>query len=194
MSMAFDQAPFNEDSFMEKEFLRLRDEYGIKTVIETGTYHGVTTNWLGDNFENVYTIECNTNFYYAAQEKFSKRSIQNITSLFGDSVKMLPKIISGIRTPTLVFLDAHWYENPLINELLTMAELKYQPEIICIHDMQNPNDLTMGYDSYPNQGIVYTFEWVKPHIDAVYGEDGYTHYFNKEATGARRGALFIIKK
>ena len=50
MGMAFDKAPFNEDSYMEKEFLSIKDKYKIDVVVETGTYHGVTTEWFAKNF------------------------------------------------------------------------------------------------------------------------------------------------
>ena len=46
--------PFNGDSFMKLDFLKLKEK-GFNTVVETGTYHGDTTEWLCDNFDKVYT-------------------------------------------------------------------------------------------------------------------------------------------
>lgn len=193
MSMAFDQAPFNEDSFMEAHFLGLKEKYNIKNVIETGTYHGVTTAWLSHHFDKVWTTEINEDFYKVSGERLY--GCKNVVRLLGSSTKTLPFIIRELNLGNvLVFLDAHWYENPLLQELTILAENNLKPSVLCIHDMKNPNDLTMGYDSYPDQKIEYTYEWVKSYVDAIYGEDGYTYYFNEKASGARRGCLFIIKK
>lgn len=196
MSMAFDKAPFNEDSLMEDEFIRLRDKYKISTVVETGTYYGVTTSWLAKNFEKVYTTEINELFYNNAIKRFNDENIrQNIKSYLSNSVEVLPKIIEEIKLSgekCLFFLDAHWYANPLLGELGCISSCGFKPTVLCIHDMMNPNDLTMGYDVYLEQGITYTFEWVKPYIETIYGAEGYTHYFNEGAYGARRGALFVV--
>lgn len=198
MGMAFDSAPFNEDGFMELEFLSIKKRFAITNVVETGTYHGVTTCWLANSFKNVYTTEVNPNFYTIAQNRFIDNKVQDkIKAYQGDSVTVLALIIDDIKQKggnSLFFLDAHWYANPLIGELNQIAVSGYKPTVICIHDMMNPNDLTMGYDVYPDQGITYTYEWVQPHIEAIYGKDGYEYYFNEKADGARRGALFIINK
>lgn len=198
MGMAFDKAPFNEDSYLELEFLHLKDKFKIKSVVETGTYHGVTTTWLAKNFKKVYTTEVNPNFYTVAQNRFENEGVQKqIIAYQEDSVKVLPSIIEQIRQNednALFFLDAHWYTNPLIGELSQIAISGYKPAIICIHDMMNPNDPTMGYDEYPDQNIKYTYKWVQPHIEQIYGQDGFSFYFNTIASGARRGALFIINK
>lgn len=197
MSMAFDKAPFNEDGFMEKEFITLRDKYDIRHVVETGTYHGVTTTWLARNFDHVYTTEVNDAFYQIAQGRFVNEGVfEKIQSYQGDSVEVLPKIIDIIRSKggkSLFFLDAHWYKNPLLGELDQLAKAGYKPDVLCIHDMMNPHDLTMGYDVYLDQGITYTYEWVEDYLNKIFGKDGFTHYFNEQAEGARRGALFALK-
>ena len=196
--MAFDKAPFNEDSYMEKEFLSIKDKYKIDVVVETGTYHGVTTEWFAKNFSLVHTTEINDEYYETAMNRFkSSGCIKNIVAWKGDSSSLIQNIISQIDNSgkkAAFFLDAHWYKNPLLDELSSIARLKYTPSVICIHDMMNPNDPTMGYDQYPEQGISYTFEWVKPYIDSIYGDGEYLYYFNEKADGARRGALFITPK
>jgi GT2 family glycosyltransferase len=191
MTMAFDTAPFNCDSYMEKEFLRLRNQYQIKNVIETGTYKGVTTNWFARNFENVYSIEIMRQYYEEAS--LNLKSHNNVTLLNSDSRRALPSVLDKVKGNTLIFIDSHWYENPLLPELEIIAESGLKP-YICIHDMRNPEDPTMGFDTYPDQGIVYEFSWLKPHLDVIYGENQYEYYFNKLAEGARRGALFCIPK
>lgn len=193
----FKVEPFNEDIHLEAEFLRLKDQYKIKNIVETGTYHGHTTCWFALNFKNVYTTEIKEEYYNLSVQRFKENKLDNIEYHLGDSITHLPSIIDKVvksKKNTIFFLDAHWYTNPLLGELNKIAESGYKPSVICIHDMKNPNDLTMGYDQYPAQGISYSYEWVRPWIESIYGYDNYIHYFNKEATGARRGALFIEPK
>jgi len=49
-------SPFNGDTFIQEEFLRLRDKYSLTTAVETGTNHGDTTVWLARNF--LKTVSC----------------------------------------------------------------------------------------------------------------------------------------
>jgi len=191
MSVAYDTAPFNCDTYLEKEFLNLKEKYNISNVIETGTYKGVTTRWLAMNFRNVFSIEIMRKYFEEAS--LSLKGFDNITLINSDSRKALPSILDKVKGKTLIFIDSHWYENPLLPELEIIAESKLKP-FICIHDMKNPEDPTMGYDTYPDQEIVYEFSWLKPHLDIIYGENQYEYYFNKHAEGARRGALFCVPK
>lgn len=190
MSMQGEGAPFNGDTLLEQEFLRLKDEYKITTVIETGTYHGDTTKWLADNFDYVDTIEVNATYQKIAQAKLGPRA--NITHWTGSSADILIKVLEeSPNNNLLVFLDAHWWKNPVLRELDQIAHSGLKP-ILVIHDFMNPNDLTMGYDTYPDQGVIYEWKWVEDKINKIYGSSGYIKYHNEQAVGARRGALFII--
>jgi len=184
--------PFNGDSFLQDEFLNLRDKYKIKEVVETGTYHGVTTEWLAQNFEKVVTIESNPEYLKIARATLKEFS--HVQTVEGDSSKDLGKVLASLsKRACLIFLDAHWYKNPVLKELEQIAWAEIKP-IIAIHDFKSPNDLTLGYDTYPDQKIVYEWSWIKNHIDNIYGQDNYYHYFNHQATGARRGCVFIMPR
>lgn len=189
MTIEYDTAPFNCDTYMEKEFLKLKENYHIANVIETGTYKGVTTKWLAKNFDHVFSIEIMRKYFEEAS--LNLKGLDNVKLINSDSRKALPSILDRLKGNTLIFIDSHWYENPLLPELEIIAESKMRP-CICIHDMKNPEDPTMGYDTYPDQGIVYELAWLKPHLDIIYGENKYSYYFNKVAEGARRGALFCV--
>ncbi len=181
---------FNGDKFLDKEFQRLIEEFGVQTLIETGTYLGQTTSRLSELCNKVETIEIREDFYLQAQKNL--KNIGNVNMRLGDAPAILDQILPKVYQPIGVFLDSHWsYPTPLKGEFEVIAK-HGKPAFICIHDMKNPNDPTMGYDSYKDQE--YTFEAIKPYIDLVYGEGGYNYHFNTEAEGARRGALFITMK
>jgi hypothetical protein len=87
----------------------------------------------------------------------------------------------------LLFLDAHWEAScPLLDELAAIAESGMKP-IIAIHDFKVPNK-DFGFDSYNGQD--YTWDWIAPSIEKIYGKD-FKHYYNTVAEGAKRGCVFI---
>ena len=186
MGMQFDSAPFNEDTHMEELFLRLKAKHGIKYVIETGTYHGMTTEWLANNFDNVSTVEVNDTFLKISTKRLAK--YKNVKMYKGSSSELLGQMIAEAGKPLLIFLDAHWYANPVLRELELIAKSGRKP-VLVIHDFKNPHDETMGYDVYPNQNIVYDWDWVKEGVEKIY--DKYELSYNDVAVGARRGALII---
>ena len=48
--------PFNGDSFIANNFLKLKQKFNIENIIETGTYEGGTAIFLARNFKNVFSI------------------------------------------------------------------------------------------------------------------------------------------
>jgi hypothetical protein len=180
--------PFNGDTHMQDEFLRLKELHGIKNVIETGTNLGDTTKWLASNFDNVTTIEVNLTYHSQAKRNLSK--YRNIDLIRGDSSRILNELIAFKRNNLLIFLDAHWGKNPLMDELNHIANSKTYP-VLVIHDFMNPNDPTMGFDTYDNQP--YQFDWIEESLHRIY-PDGFDYHYNSEAVGARRGCIFVYPK
>jgi predicted O-methyltransferase YrrM len=188
--MQWDLEAFNHDTFMQDEFIRLRDTYQVGTVIETGTFKGGTTLWLSKNFDNVWSCEINAVYYLEAIDKF--KDCDNVICSLDNSPEFLKKISETSKyTKTIVFLDAHWYKNPVSKELEVLKNFHTKP-ILVIHDFQNPHHPEFGYDSYIDQ--TYSFAAIKSYIDDIYGKDGYTFYYNEQATGAKRGCIFIIPR
>lgn len=191
MSVLKDYPPFNGDSFLCEEFLRLKDKFALEMAVETGTFMGSTTLWLSNNFKEVHTTEMNTEYYENSMKNLA--DIPNITFWNHDSRETLPQILKKCNNKTMIFLDAHWHENPLLKELEIIAASGLKP-IIAIHDFKNPNHPDYGYDVYPDQKIVYEWKWIENRVNAIYGEGNFYHYYNDKATGAKRGCVFIIPK
>ena len=180
---------FNEDIHLVEKFLEIKKKYKIKNIIETGTYHGATTKWFSENFNLVHTVECNSTYFEQAKNNLS--GISNISMSLDDSPKFLEKTINTIDDKsTIIFLDAHWYTNPVLAELDAIKNSGKKP-ILAIHDFMVPDHPEFGYDVYPDQGIIYNWEWIKGKIESIYGIDGYTKEYNSKATGAMRGCVFI---
>lgn len=88
--------------------LRLKAEYGLSTLIETGTYKCGTAGWAAAHFEQVYTIE-GYRTYYDANVKAHHEP--NLHMIFGDSRAKLPEVLAQVTQPALIWLDAHFLGN-----------------------------------------------------------------------------------
>jgi len=183
---------FNSDQKLSERFLYFKKEYDIKVAIETGTYHGDTTKWLAENFDRVYTVEYDQRYLDIANQQISNYT--NIHSYLGSSTDLLKKFLDESRNEnTIIFLDAHWYANPVLQELDRIKESGRKP-VIAIHDFKVPERQDLGYDVYPEQGIVYEWDWIKEKIEGIYGENEYEIEYNIYSEQNMRGCIFILPK
>ena len=192
--MPYQELAFNGDTCIEYEFIRLKHRFKINQAIELGTCLGSTAIWLGEKFEQVLTIEINPEYFAIAKERVESTRLFNIVLLKGDTVSTLPLVIHGISSNSIWFIDSHWQENcPLQKELEIIAQAKLRP-VIAIHDFVVPGNPHLGFDSY--NGQPFTFEWLKPSFDKIYGEDCYEYYYNRciVEKSAKRGIIYLIPK
>ena len=188
--------PFNGDTFIEQEFLKLKEQYCLTTAFETGTHQGDTTVWLAKNFIKTVSCEIDAGRVENCKKRFSEEKV-HIEFFHGSSEKVLDYVIPhrGIGHDTIFFLDAHWNSYcPLLDELEAIAKYELLP-VIAIHDFKVPGG-GLGFDCYNDQE--YTFDWIKPKVDKIYSfkNRGYKHYYNtpEKACGAMRGVIYIVPK
>jgi hypothetical protein len=192
--MPFQLNPFNGDEFIQEEFLRLKKKFNITSVIETGTCLAGTTIWLAQNFDRVFTVEVNRIWLKIAINRIESASVgDKVKAFLGKSEQVLDDIIKlySLKDNTLMWLDAHWAEAcPLLDELKSIANNKLKP-IICIHDFMVPGEHELGYDTYGGQP--FTFEWIKPYLDNIYGDGmyGVSYNTNENSGGAKRGIIYL---
>lgn len=128
-----------------KFFNKVKKLYGLNlpnVFIETGTGYAETTELASGIFRKVHTIELSEVLYKRATDKFGKT--KNVTCHFGDSKKILPKLIAQLDEPIIFYLDAHYSgglaafgeeEVPLLEELKVIKTREY-PDIIIIDDLR----------------------------------------------------------
>lgn len=185
---------FEGDTFMAYKVKSLIEQFGITWAIETGTYRGATTKRLAEMVLAVDTIEIDNDNYRISKEFLSNNT--NVEQHLGSSEKKLIEILSdlhhGNSNPILFYLDAHFNSYcPLLDELRVISNQVLNP-VIVIHDFQVPGHPELGYDEY--NGQPFTWDWIKESIEKIYGVDGYNIEYNSEATGAKRGVIFITPK
>lgn len=188
--MPFQAEPFNGDIWAIEKVRELIDKYNLKGCIETGTCFGSSTQLFAELFDRVTTIENNRVYHSIAKNRLWR--LKNVQFVKGDSAQVLLRETEGFKDNTLFFLDAHWEKScPLIDELIQIANSKLRP-VIMIHDFKVPGRDDLGFDSYNKQE--FTFEWIKKHIDRIFGVNGYHIEYNDRAEGAKRGIIYITPK
>lgn len=170
-----------------KEFVT---ENNIDTIIETGTHVGGTTRAFSGMVPAVISIELKFLLYLAARWRL--KNIKNIRLFLGNSADVLRKILPRLNHRKLLFfLDAHWYENPLLSELKSISEFVKRPCIV-IHDFKVPSRPDLGYDFYKENEISYEVQYILDSLDEIYGgRENYSYSYNSMATGVKRGCIFI---
>lgn len=172
--------PFEGDTFIPQEILKLKERFGIKSVLETGSQYGFTLKWFKENFEVAIGCEINIDFYnYCVEQGLDCKHYNS------------PWTINEFASKDLYYLDAHGFGQPcpLKNELKAIKEKGHQP-VICIHDFKNPNHPDFGYDTYEYE---LCFEEIEPYLKEIY-PDGFDYHYNTEANGAKRGIFYCYPK
>lgn len=146
------KSPIDNQKIKHNTIVNYGEKYKISTLVETGTYLGATVDALKDNFEKIYTIELNKRLYKRAKKKFKK--YKYIKVFFGDSEKVLPRILKKINGTYLFWLDAHYSKGitskgtkvtPVWEEINAILADKIKKHVILIDDA----DAFTGKEGYP---------------------------------------------
>ncbi len=128
--------PFKHD--LLREYAR---RYGLRILVETGTFQGGTVEALRREFDRVYSIELSAPLYENARKRFAGR--RNVEILFGDSGVELGKLLPRLDRPALFWLDGHYCggltakaatETPIFEELGAILASPDRGHVILIDD------------------------------------------------------------
>ena len=138
--------------------------YGLNVLVETGTYYGEMVAGVRDCFAEIYSVEYDPDLARRARRKFSRWP--HIHILEGDSLRVLPEILSSLRRPALFWLDAGYYgwaglqgdNQRLTSELEAILSHPVKGHVILMDDARGLN----GQNGAP------TAEQLKQHIEAEF--------------------------
>ena len=100
------QRPFVPHSLTKLRNLAVAQRLsGATTVIEVGSFKGVTTKRLARYFGQVISIEIDPALHAIASKRCAHKS--NVTILLGDGAVLLPEIVAKTKN-SLLFLDGHF--------------------------------------------------------------------------------------
>ncbi len=115
----------------------LRDRYGIRRFVETGTCNGDTSVLAALVFDEVLTVDISHVYDAGADEKLAH--YHHVKRSYGDSPEWLKQVVTDSDVPTVYWLDAHWCgqderlgpECPIMRELAAIGPMRDCDAIIC---------------------------------------------------------------
>lgn len=139
-------------------------KYGLKILVETGTYHGDMIDLLRNDFDQLYSIELSKQYFEAAKQRFKNN--KHITIMQGDSGEKLGELVPQLTRSALFWLDGHYSagntakgieDTPILRELSHIFSSPVTGHVILIDDAR-----LFGSDpGYPS------LETVKNHVLAL---------------------------
>jgi hypothetical protein len=182
--------PFNGQRSRQELFHSLVEKFTPDVILETGTYRGTTTELLAATGLPVFSVESNLRYYGFAKARFSRK--RNVHVLRGDSRAALRMLFDGPRNHRpFVYLDAHWYDLPLAEELEIIFGV-CPNAIVMIDDFKVPFDDGYGYDDYGFKSL--TAELIEPIVAAHRLQVFYPSTPSVQETGWRRGCVVITSQ
>jgi hypothetical protein len=116
-------------------------DFGLKILVESGTYHGDMIDGLKDLFDIIYSIELSKELYEKACWRF--RSAPHIRLIHGDSGTELQKVVRNLEGPALFWLDGHYsagptargeLSTPIVNEVRHVLSANEKRHVMVIDD------------------------------------------------------------
>ena len=81
--------------------------YGLRILMETGTYYGEMVSAMKHHFDLIYSVEFDQGLVHRAMRNFAR--YPHIHILEGDSQQVLPELLHSLTRPALFWLDAGYY-------------------------------------------------------------------------------------
>lgn len=92
--------------FKARTLRKYAKQYGLRCLVETGTFRGAMIAAVKEEFDQIYSIELSDKLYSAARERFAKNA--HINLICGDSGEELARLVKHVRCRALFWLDAHY--------------------------------------------------------------------------------------
>ena len=146
---------------VKKRVLReFAQRFGLKILVETGTYRGDMVEAMTGHFARIYSIELSAALHERARKKFA--GDDRITLVHGDSGVELKRVVAELDQAALFWLDGHYCgdgsargtsDTPIYDELSHILGSPQPGHVIIIDDAR-----CFGTDpAYPTVGALREF-------------------------------------
>lgn len=145
--------PFNGQRSRQIAVLQLLERTKPDVIVETGTYRGITTEWLAslgfDKDVEIHTVEVNPRLHAYSTERL--RKYHNVTCHLGRSLDVL----EGMTPPkrTFFYLDAHWDSDVPVYDELKEINHRWPEAVVLIDDFHVPDDSYGWLDRGPGREL-----------------------------------------
>jgi len=183
--------PMNSQPIRTELARRLIVQCKIARIVETGTFHGTTTEFFAQFGVPVTTVELDPDLAGKSRERLSRW--KNVELRACDSVRALQELAGepiDRSVPTLFYLDAHWADHLPLREEVEIA-VKYFPKaILLIDDFAVPHDPGYAFDDYgPGKRLTleYLLQSNSPPLPYIY----FPSTPSQQEAGRRRGCVVV---
>lgn len=145
-------SPIPTPHSMKQQVIRdFAQRYGIKCLVETGTYRGDMVDAMKDQFEAIHSVEVYEPLFTAARVQFAR--FPHIHIHLGNSADAFVSLLPTLQGPALFWLDGHYSgdgtgggtnDAPVMGELRQIAATGYR-HVILIDDARE----FTGTNGYP---------------------------------------------
>ena len=139
--------------FIKQRALRtIAARYGLRTLVETGTYLGDMVAAMRPHFDRIVSIELAPELARRARTRFAGDA--RVTILEGDSGALLPQVLASLDRPALFWLDGHYSggftaraatDTPVLQELEAIFADRNAGHVVLVDDAR----LFDGANGYP---------------------------------------------
>ncbi len=126
----------------QQTLISYANKYGLKILVETGTYYGYMVEAMQKHFDHIYSIELSSELHNLAKSKLYR--IKHIELIHGDSGIELKKVVNKIDENALFWLDGHYCcgeltakgdkYTPIFQELEHIFSSKIRGHVVIIDD------------------------------------------------------------
>lgn len=125
----------------QRTIISFAERFGLKILIETGTYYGDMVEAMKGYFSRIYSIELSKELYKKAKTRFD--GVGKVKIIQGDSGVELGNLVGMIDQPALFWLDGHYSagetargkkDTPIYEELTHIFNNKQSGHVIIIDD------------------------------------------------------------
>lgn len=150
----------------------LRDHarrFGLRVLVETGTFEGEMARKCRDDFARIHTIELDPALAARAAARLARWP--QIEVLTGDSAVRLPELLARLAGPALFWLDGHYSggptargarDTPLVEELQAIARHGVRGHVLLIDDAR-----CLGEGDYPTLAEIERLARAVPGIERI---------------------------
>jgi hypothetical protein len=129
----------------QRTVLDYAQRYGLRVLVETGTYYGEMVAAMKNRFAEIHSVEFDSQLAQRAAKKFSRWP--HIHILEGDSQKVVPELLKRLQQPALFWLDAGYYgwaglqgdKQRLTSEFESILSHPIQKHVILMDDARGLN-------------------------------------------------------
>jgi len=180
---------FNGQCGRQQIFIDLFRAFAFTHIVETGTFYGVTTEFLARETKvPVFTVEAFRPAYELA--KLRLRQYPNVKMFLGDSRSFLRQIALPRESNPFFYLDAHWEKDLPLREEIGIAFGNYPKSVVMIDDFQVPQDSGYTFDDFGSSGAL-TLEYIKPVIKGL--SLAYPRLPSSRESGSKRGSIVLAR-